>query len=84
MLNKLLSFVIAALLTVAPSKFMEGLLDVHLEDKNSTNGTTVNGKVIKRHMMKHNEVAKLGEHEFTFIDEKTRGFETTTVILPDN
>ena len=34
--------------------------------------------------MKHNEVAKIGDHEFTFVDEATRGFETTTVILPDS
>ena len=32
-----------ALLTVAASVYMEGLLDVHIEDQGSTNGTTVNG-----------------------------------------
>jgi pSer/pThr/pTyr-binding forkhead associated (FHA) protein len=73
-----------ALLTVAPSAYMEGLLDVHIEDQGSTNGTTVNGKVIKRHMLKHGEAIKIGGHEFTLIDEETRGFETTTVILPDD
>lgn len=72
-----------ALVTVAPSAYMEGLLDVHIEDQGSTNGTTVNGKVIKRHMLKHGEVAKIGNHEFAMVDEATRGFETTTVILPE-
>jgi len=72
-----------AKITVAPSAYMEGLLDVHIEDQGSTNGTTVNGKVIKRHMLKHGEVAKVGSHEFSLVDEATRGFETTTVILPD-
>lgn len=72
-----------AKITVAPSAYMEGLLDVHIEDLGSTNGTTVNGKVIKRHMLKHGEVAKIGSHEFSLVDEATRGFETTTVILPD-
>lgn len=72
-----------ATVTVASSAYMEGLLDVHIEDQNSTNGTTVNGKVIKRHMLKHGEVAKIGSHEFAMVDEATRGFETTTVILPD-
>ena len=72
-----------AKITVAASAYMEGLLDVHIEDLGSTNGTTVNGKVIKRHMLKHGEVAKLGSHEFALVDETTRGFETTTVILPD-
>ena len=72
-----------ALLTVAGSVYMEGLLDVHIEDQGSTNGTTVNGKVIKRHMLKHGEVVKIGNHELAMVDESTRGFETTTVILPD-
>ena len=72
-----------AVITVNPSAYMEGLLDVHIEDQNSTNGTIVNGKKIKRHMMKHGEVVHIGSHEFTLIDEATRGFETTTVILPE-
>jgi len=72
-----------AKITVVPSAYMEGLLDVHIEDQGSTNGTTVDGKVIKRHMLKHGEVAKVGSHEFALVDEATRGFETTTVILPD-
>lgn len=72
-----------AMVTIAPSAYMEGLLDVHIEDQGSTNGTTVNGKAIKRHMFKHGEVAKIGSHEFAMVDEATRGFETTTVILPD-
>jgi len=72
-----------AKVTVAPSAYMEGLLDVHIEDQGSTNGTLVNGKAIKRHMLKHGEVAKVGSHEFAMVDEATRGFETTTVILPE-
>lgn len=73
-----------ALITVRPSAFMDDLLDVIIEDQGSTNGTIINGKKItKRHMMKHDEVAHIGSHEFTLVDEATRGFETTTVILPD-
>jgi pSer/pThr/pTyr-binding forkhead associated (FHA) protein len=72
-----------ALLTASESVYMEGLLDVHIEDQGSTNGTTVNGKAIKRHMLKHGEVVKIGNHEFAMVDESTRGFETTTVVLPD-
>lgn len=72
-----------ALLTVGESVYMEGLLDVHIEDQGSTNGTTVNDKKIKRHMLKHGETIKIGSHEFAMVDEATRGFETTTVILPD-
>ncbi len=68
---------------VSASVYMEGLLDVRIEDQGSTNGTTVNGKAIKRHMLKHGEVMRVGDHEFAMVDEATRGFETTTVVLPD-
>jgi pSer/pThr/pTyr-binding forkhead associated (FHA) protein len=73
-----------ALITVRPSAYMEGLLDVHIEDLDSTNGTIINGKRVKRHLMKHGEVAHIGEHEFALVDEATRAFETTTVILPED
>jgi len=73
-----------ALITVSPSVYMEGLLDVHIEDQGSTNGTIVNGRPSKRHMLKHGDIAKIGNHEFAFIDEETRGFETTAVILPED
>ena len=72
-----------ALITVTASVYMDDLLDVHVEDQGSTNGTTVNGKAIKRHMLKHGETVKIGSHEFAMVDESTRGFETTTVVLPD-
>jgi len=71
-----------ALITASASVYMEGLLDVTIEDQSSTNGTIVNGKKIKRHMMKHGEIAQIGSHDFALVDEGTRGFETTTVILP--
>lgn len=57
---------------------------IFVEDLGSTNGTLVNGKKVKRHMLKHGEVVKIGDHDFTLIDETTRGFETTTVILPED
>jgi pSer/pThr/pTyr-binding forkhead associated (FHA) protein len=72
-----------ALLTVSTSLYMEELLDVYIEDQKSTNGTTVNGKAIKRHMLKHGEVIRVGNHEFAMVDESTRGFETTAVVLPE-
>jgi pSer/pThr/pTyr-binding forkhead associated (FHA) protein len=72
-----------AMITVRNSPYMEGLLDVFIEDLDSTNGTLVNGKKVRRHMLKHGETAHIGGHEFAFVDEATRGFETTTVILPD-
>lgn len=63
-----------AKITVSPSGCMEGLLNVHIEDQGSTNGTRVNGKVIKLHLLKHNEAAKIGSHEFVLVNEASRDF----------
>ncbi|NOX76316.1 MAG: FHA domain-containing protein [Gammaproteobacteria bacterium] len=73
-----------ALVSARSSAYMEGLLDVHVEDQGSTNGTLVNGRKITHHMLKHGEVVKIGGHDFTLIDEAIRAFEPTTVILPGN
>ena len=74
-----------ALITVRPSAYLEGLLDVLIEDQGSSNGTVVNGKRLsKRHMLKHDETVHIGAHAFTLIDEVTRSMETTTIILPEN
>ena len=74
-----------ALITVRPSAYLEGLLDLLIEDQGSSNGTFVNDKRLsKRHMLKHDETVCIGGHAFTLIDEGTRALETTTIILPEN
>lgn len=69
---------------VAPSNYMKGLLEVVIEDQKSTNGTLLNNKNIKKHRWKHGELIKIGTHEFTLIDESTRAFEETSVLLPED
>lgn len=74
-----------AVITVRSSAYLEGLLDLLVDDQGSSNGTFVNDKRLsKRHMLKHDETVRIGEHRFTLIDEGTRALETTTIILPDN
>jgi len=72
-----------AVLTVSKNNYMDGLLDIHIEDKGSTNGTQVNGRSVKRHLLKHGEVIRIGLHDLTLVDEQTRGFEQTEVMLPE-
>ncbi|HEY5604228.1 MAG TPA: FHA domain-containing protein [Gammaproteobacteria bacterium] len=68
---------------ITPNQYLDGLMDVVIEDQRSTNGTLLNGKKIKKHRWKHGELIKIGAHEFTLIDEKTRAFEQTNILLPD-
>jgi len=72
-----------ASITITPNAYMEGLLDVIIEDLGSTNGTLFNEKKIKKHRWKHGELVKIGTHEFTLIDEQTRAFEQTTILIPE-
>ncbi len=61
------------------------LNDSFLEDLNSTNGTYVNGKLIKKHALQHGDVITIGHHQLRFADQHTSDvaqdeFEKTMVI----
>jgi pSer/pThr/pTyr-binding forkhead associated (FHA) protein len=60
------------------------LNDSFLEDLNSTNGTYVNGKIIKKHALQHGDVITVGHHALRFVDSETEDgqdeFEKTMVI----
>ena len=61
------------------------LNDSFLEDLNSTNGTYVNGKLIKKHALQHGDVITIGHHQLRFSDQhpvetEQDEFEKTMVI----
>ncbi len=61
------------------------LNDSFLEDLNSTNGTYVNGKLIKKHALQHGDVITIGHHQLRFSDQQAPDveqdeFEKTMVI----
>ena len=61
------------------------LNDSFLEDLNSTNGTYVNGKLIKKHALQHGDVITIGHHQLRFNDQQETQteqdeFEKTMVI----
>ena len=43
------------------------LSDSFLEDLNSTNGTYVNGKLIKKHALQHGDVVTVGKHQLRYV-----------------
>ncbi len=51
------------------------LNDSFLEDLNSTNGTYVNGKLIKKHALQHGDVITVGRHQLRFVDNAADGEE---------
>ena len=65
------------------------LNDSFLEDLNSTNGTYVNGKLIKKHALQHGDVITVGHHQLRFVDQveddsEQDEFEKTMVIQPSS
>ncbi len=57
--------------------------DVHLEDLNSTNGSYVNGKAIKNHLLQNGDVVEVGKYKIKFVNESAdQSFEKTQMVRP--
>ena len=60
--------------------------DSFLEDLGSTNGSYVNGKLVKKHALKDGDVVAIGKHELKYVNEHATAddddFEKTMIIKP--
>ena len=55
--------------------------DVYLEDLNSTNGTYVNGKAVKKQLLQNSDTVEIGKYKIKYVNEiANAGFEQTMVI----
>src|SRR5437879_4944431 len=45
------------------------LNDSFVEDLNSTNGTFVNGKPVRRHLLQNGDIIELGKHKLKYIHD---------------
>ncbi len=64
------------------------LNDSFLEDLNSTNGTFVNSKIVKKHALKDGDIIDIGNHRIKYINHLATSsanseFEKTVVISPN-
>lgn len=65
-------------------------IDSFLEDLNSTNGTLVNNKPVKKHVLHHNDVMEFGKYQIRYVNHAQEkmpasrlGFENTAVMKPN-
>ncbi len=60
--------------------------EVFIEDLNSTNGTYINGKAIKKQLLAHNDTVEIGKYKIKYlIDDGAVGeFERTATTRPGN
>jgi hypothetical protein len=56
--------------------------DVFIEDLNSTNGTYINGKAIKKQLLVHNDTVEIGKYRIKYLTEESADYEKTMVLRP--
>ena len=58
--------------------------DVYLEDLNSTNGTYVNGKAIKKQLLQNSDTVEIGKYKIKYVNEAAgASFEKSTAVKAD-
>ena len=64
---------------------MDDLLDVYIDDLNSTNGTRVNGQAVTtRQRLSPGDVIKIGSYEFKLIDDQNPLVEQTRLYISED
>ena len=56
--------------------------DVFIEDLNSTNGTYINGKAVKKQLLSHNDTVEIGKYKIKFIVDDGTDYEKTMIMRP--
>lgn len=56
--------------------------DVFIEDLNSTNGTYINGKAIKKQLLVNNDIIEVGKYKIKFLLEDAVDYEKTMILKP--
>ncbi|MFM7507406.1 MAG: FHA domain-containing protein [Rubrivivax sp.] len=56
--------------------------DVFIEDLNSTNGTYINGKAVKKQLLTHNDTVEIGKYKIKFLVDDTGDYEKTMIMRP--
>ena len=56
--------------------------DVFIEDLNSTNGTYINGKAVKKQLLSHNDTVEIGKYKIKYMVEDGTDYEKTMIMKP--
>jgi pSer/pThr/pTyr-binding forkhead associated (FHA) protein len=56
--------------------------DVFIEDLNSTNGTYINGKAIKKQLLTHNDTVEIGKYKIKYLVDESNDYEKTMIMRP--
>src|SRR3954449_4373610 len=56
--------------------------DVFIEDLNSTNGTYINGKAVKKQLLTHNDTVEIGKYKIKYLVEDSTDHDKTMIMRP--
>jgi pSer/pThr/pTyr-binding forkhead associated (FHA) protein len=56
--------------------------DVYIEDLNSTNGTYINGKAVKKQQLRANDVLEIGKYKIKFLLDEHAEHDKTMILRP--
>ncbi len=56
--------------------------DVFIEDLNSTNGTYINGKAVKKQLLSHNDTVEIGKYKIKYLVDEGSDYEKTMIMRP--
>ena len=56
--------------------------DVFIEDLNSTNGTYINGKAVKKQLLAHNDTVEVGKYKIKYMVDDGVDYEKTMIMKP--
>ena len=56
--------------------------DVFIEDLNSTNGTYINGKAVKKQLLQHNDTVEIGKYKIKYLVDESSDYEKTMIMRP--
>ena len=56
--------------------------DVFIEDLNSTNGTYINGKAVKKQLLTHNDMVEIGKYKIKYLLDDSADYEKTQILRP--
>lgn len=74
-----------AVLTLTANEYMPEVLDISVKDLNSTNGIYVNNIKVQERKLNHDDVVRIGSHEFKVFDDAQSNMGTQTeYYVPDD
>ena len=56
--------------------------DIFIEDLNSTNGTYINGKAVKKQLLQHNDTVEIGKYKIRYMVDDSGEYEKTMIMRP--